>query len=84
LFSLASGGAIFIRDPHHKLEEDQLNGGHFVPMTEADWELIEPYLKENELLFEIPVADLLTVNGKAAPAIEVYRKVAAVKLSVLT
>jgi len=27
LFSLASGGAIYIRDPHHKLVPEQLNGG---------------------------------------------------------
>jgi glutamate synthase domain-containing protein 3 len=29
LFSLASGGAIYIRDPHCKLVEEQLNGGEF-------------------------------------------------------
>jgi hypothetical protein len=28
LFSLASSGAIFIRDPHRKPMADQLNGGH--------------------------------------------------------
>ena len=27
LFSLASGGAIFVRDLHHKVGEDQLNSG---------------------------------------------------------
>ena len=31
LFSLASGGAIYIRDPHHKVVERQLNGGVFSP-----------------------------------------------------
>lgn len=84
LFSLASGGAIYIRDPRQQVDEDQLNGGHFVPMTEADWALIEPYLVENARLFNIPVNRLLTVDGEIRPASQVYRKVSAVKLSVLT
>ena len=29
LFSLASGGAIFVRDPNRALVDQQLNGGHF-------------------------------------------------------
>ena len=44
LFSLASGGAIFVRDPHHKLVQEQLNGGEFAAFDEADWRLILPYL----------------------------------------
>ena len=59
LFSLASGGAAFIRDPHRKLVTQQLNGCLFTPLTEKDWELILPYLKENESLFNIKVDDLL-------------------------
>jgi len=55
LFSLASGGAIYVRDPYHQITEDQLNGGAFVPLTAADWELIHPYLQENERLFGIRV-----------------------------
>jgi len=51
IFSLASGGAIYVRDPHRKLVEEQLNGGQFAKMMEADWKLIEPYLQENEKLF---------------------------------
>ncbi len=83
LFSLASGGAIYIRDPHHKVEENQLNGGHFTPLTDADWALIQPYLAENARLFDIPVERLLMVNGKCTDPNQVYRKVSAVKLSVL-
>lgn len=83
LFSLASGGAIYIRDPHRKVEEDQLNGGHFVPMLDEDWTLIQPYLEENARQFDIPLERLLTVDGKVSPPAVVYRKVAAVKLSVL-
>jgi glutamate synthase domain-containing protein 1/glutamate synthase domain-containing protein 3 len=84
LFSLASGGAIYIRDPQHKVEENQLNGGHFTPLTDPDWALIQPYLEENARLFDIPIEDLLMVDGKLAAPNQVYRKVSAVKLSVLT
>ena len=84
LFSLASGGAIYLRDPHRKVGEDQLNGGRFVPLTSADWELILPYLSENERLFGISVADdLLTVSGVKRHSAEVYRKIEATKLAVL-
>jgi glutamate synthase domain-containing protein 3 len=71
LFSLASGGAIYIRDPQRKVSEDQLNGGEFAPMEERDWALIKPYLEENERQFGISIDDLL--NGKK-PA-DVYRKI---------
>ncbi len=75
LFSLASGGAIYLRDPWGVVTEDQLNGGAFAPLSDADWALIEPYLKENERLFEIRLGDLLTVNGTHRAPEEVYRKV---------
>jgi glutamate synthase domain-containing protein 1 len=84
LFSLASGGAIYVRDPYHLVSEDQLNGGSLVPMTKADWELILPYLEENERLFGIEIESLLTVTGKVRPPVEVYRKVAAVRLEALS
>ena len=75
LFSLASGGAIFIRDPDRCVIEEQLNGGMFLPLTEEDWALILPYLMENEKLFNITIADLLTVNGDKLSPGNVYRKV---------
>jgi glutamate synthase domain-containing protein 1/glutamate synthase domain-containing protein 3 len=84
LFSLASGGAIYIRDPHSRVVERQLNGGNLSTLSEKDWQLIRPYLAENEQLFGIRVRDLLTVDGKMRAPQEVYRKVSAVKLSVLT
>jgi glutamate synthase domain-containing protein 1/glutamate synthase domain-containing protein 3 len=84
LFSLASGGAIYIRDPYHLVTEDQLNGGKFAPLSEADWDLIEPYLRKNEKLFGIRVESLLTIGAEVKPPAEVYRKVAAVQLSALT
>jgi hypothetical protein len=84
LFSLASGGAIFIRDPYQMLVEEQLNGGEFAPLSEADWSLILPYLEENERLFDIRIErDLLTVDGELRKPEEVYRKVQAVKLAIL-
>ena len=76
LFSLASGGAIYVRDPFAQIDEEQLNGGEIAPPEEKDWGLILPYLQENERLFGISIeADLLTVNGKKRDPLEVYRKV---------
>jgi len=85
LFSLASGGAIFVRDPHRKLSIDQLNGGRLVDSTPKDWELILPYLEENEELFGISIeSNLLTVNGKILDPSQVYRKVEPTSLQELT
>jgi glutamate synthase domain-containing protein 3 len=76
LFSLASGGAIFVRDPFHTIDEEQLNGGEVVPIEERDWNLILPYLQENERLFHLSIQeDLLMVDGKAMGPLDVYRKV---------
>jgi len=75
IFSLASGGAIYVRDPHKKLVDEQLNGGEYAEMTDADWNLILPYLHENEKLFGIALEDLLTVNLKKKEPREVYRKI---------
>jgi len=76
LLSLASGGCIFVRDPHHSLVEEQLNGGVYRRLTTADWKLILPFLQENERLFGIQVErDLLTVEGELQPPEHVYRKV---------
>ena len=76
IFSLASGGAIYVRDPHKKLVDEQLNGGEFQKITNADWTLIQPYLEENERLFDIRVDRLLTVGDKIAAPKNVYRKIA--------
>ena len=76
LFSLASGGAIFIRDPYRKVSSDQLNGGRLADLTAKDWELILPLLEKNEELFGISVKqELLTVRGKYLRPREVYRKI---------
>jgi glutamate synthase domain-containing protein 1 len=83
LFSLASGGAIYLRDPHGKVDDDQLNGGQFAPLSDADWHLIEPYLRQNEELFGICVADLLRVDREVQPPHKVYRKVEVKSLDVL-
>ncbi len=75
LFSLASGGAIYLRDPRCVVRESQVNGGRFAPLTEPDWALIRPYLEENERLFGISLAALLTVAGRKCSPHDVYRKV---------
>jgi hypothetical protein len=80
LFSLASGGCIYVRDPHDKLVDEQLNGGEFVELSQADWELIHPYLEENERQFGISVRkDLLTVGDRYTNPADVYRKVVPVR-----
>ncbi len=71
LFSLASGGAIYVRDPQRKVSQDQLNGGEFASIEERDWELIKPYLEENERQFGISIDELL--NGEEPASI--YRKI---------
>jgi glutamate synthase domain-containing protein 3 len=75
LFSLASGGAIYVRDPRGLVGEDQLNGGAFADLSAADWALVEKCLEENERLFGIPVDRLLMVEGTRRPPGEVYRKI---------
>jgi len=52
-------------------------------MADEDWELILPYLEENERLFGIKVEELLTVDGKRMEPSAVYRKVAPVKVAAL-
>jgi glutamate synthase domain-containing protein 3 len=84
LFSLASGGAIFIRDPNRKVSSEQLNGGRLADFTMKDWELILPFLEENERLFGISVKDLLTVQEKRLDPRHVYRKIEPTSLQELT
>jgi hypothetical protein len=84
LFSLASGGAIFVRDPYKLIVPEQLNGGMISPFTEYDWHLILPYLQENERLFGISIDDhLLTVHGRKMKPSDVYRTISAATLGVL-
>jgi glutamate synthase domain-containing protein 3 len=69
LFSLASGGAIYIRDPEKKIHQNQLNGGELSPITHKEWLLIKPYLEENSRQFGISIKKLL--NGESPE--RVYR-----------
>jgi glutamate synthase domain-containing protein 3 len=84
LFSLASGGAIYVRDPHRLVDEGLLNGGILASLTTADWALIRPYLEENERLLGVMVDDLLTVDGRCRQPEEVYVKISAVHLAALS
>jgi glutamate synthase domain-containing protein 1/glutamate synthase domain-containing protein 3 len=83
LFSLASGGAIYLRDPSFKISLDQLNGGELSAIAQPDWELILPYLNENEKLFGVTVERLLRIGEDAVEPSRVYRKVQAVPLKAL-
>jgi glutamate synthase domain-containing protein 1/glutamate synthase domain-containing protein 3 len=76
LLSLASGGAIYVRDPQRTLVEEQLNLGAIRPLGAEDWKLILPFLEENQRLFGIRIKeDLLTVDGVLREPVEVYQKV---------
>jgi len=80
LFSLASGGAIYLRDPNRTLSEDQLNGGQITTLEHSDWKLISPYLQENERLFDIKLEDLLKIHGETTALSSVYRKIDTIPL----
>lgn len=85
LFSLASGGAIYIRDPNDTLRACQLNGGEFSELLDQDWLLIRPYLEENQRLFGIQVErDLLTANGEKREPQEIFKKVVPARLTALS
>jgi FMN-dependent NADH-azoreductase len=60
-----------------------LNGGQLTSVEGADWNLISPYLQENQKLFGIKVEDLLRVEEHAAKSSTVYRKVEAIPLKAL-
>lgn len=83
LFSLASGGAIYLRDPSRKVGLDQLNGGQLATVEDADWDLILPYLQANQKLFGISVEDLTRIEGQVAKPSRIYRKVEAIPLKAL-
>ena len=83
LFSLASGGAIYLRDPSGKVGVDQLNGGQLTTVENADWDVILPYLQENQRLFGVKVEGLLKIEGQVAKPSRVYRKVEAIPLKAL-
>jgi glutamate synthase domain-containing protein 3 len=75
LLSLGSGGAVYVRDPHGALTDDQLNGAEFADLGPGDWALIRPYLQANERVFGIPLERLLAVGGRAERPERVYRKI---------
>lgn len=83
LFSLASGGALYLRDPKGIVVDEQLNGGEFGDMMQEDWNLIKTYLEENEKHFGIPVDQLLYHNGKQHNFREIYRKIQPAHVRVL-
>jgi glutamate synthase domain-containing protein 3 len=84
LFSLASGGAIFIRDPYRKVSSEQLNGGRLSDINASDWALLLPHLRQNEKMFGISVErELLKIRGKPREPSQVYRKIEPISLQEL-
>ena len=78
LFSLASGGACYLNDPYHTVQENQLNGADFTSFRRHDWNLVLPHLRENERLFGISIRhDVLMVDGVLKWPEEVFRKITA-------
>ena len=84
LFSLSSGGAIYVRDPYSRLSSSQLNGGDFTNLTAEDWNILEPLLMENEDHFGITLASLLTVENELMAPENVYRKIIPLKNKALS
>src|SRR3989475_8979710 len=77
-FFPASRGAKFIPDPNRQGSGEQIKRGTITEFTVRDWELILPYLEENETLFGISVKkDLLTVRGKLLDPSQVYLRIEA-------
>ncbi len=83
LFSLASGGAVYVRDPQELITKDQLNGGRFEELSSDDWDILLPYLEENDRLFNIPVERLLMYQGLKLPFDQIYRKIVPASARVL-
>jgi len=78
LFSLASGGACYLNDPYATVVPSQLNGARFEPFRQADWNVLLPYLRDNEATFGISIRnDLLVVDGVLKWPKEVFRKITA-------
>ncbi len=83
LFSLASGGAIYLRDLRGVVDASQLNGGRCAQLQAADWSRLETCLRTNEAAFGIPVDRLLSFDGTRLPPERVYRRVQVQTLAVL-
>ena len=80
LLSLASGGAIYIRDPNSKVEENQLNGGMINGLSKLDLILLDHYLATNEELFGIPA---YLSNPRGLTNDKLYRKIEPAKIKEL-
>jgi len=71
LFSLASGGALFVNDPNENIAQDQLHGGRFSFFSNQDYDLILPFLMENKNLFGVD----LTKDSLTNTITNLYRKI---------
>jgi hypothetical protein len=66
---------------NRNLEAKQL--GAIRVLSEEDWRLILPYLRENELLFGVKVQDLLITSSGLTEPVRVFRKIHATQLKAL-
>ncbi len=85
LFSLASGGAIYIRDPYLLVSEDQLNGGKFDQLKEGDRKLLLEYLEKNHEHFRFYPLTKEQLSTVHSPEPDLpYLKIVPVKLKELS
>ncbi|MHA1214208.1 MAG: hypothetical protein ACTSPG_02865 [Candidatus Hodarchaeales archaeon] len=84
LFSLASGGAIYILDPFMQIDTNQLNGGQISPIHDRDKSILEEYLKKNNKLFGFDLTKTLSTGSVEYNVIDSYRKIEPLKLKVLS
>ena len=69
--------------PTTSISKDQLNGGRFEKLVSDDWDILLPFLKENERLFDIPVERLLQYQGRQLSFDQVYKKISPAATRVL-
>lgn len=53
MFPLASGGTVYVREPRRLPVDEQPNGAEYAELGEDDWELVLPFFRENDKLFDI-------------------------------
>ena len=53
-------------------------------MSQEDWQLILPYLLENQELFGVKIEDLLRIDSEPNAPERMYRKIEAIPLKTLS
>lgn len=84
LFSLASGGAIYIRDPFKRIGINQLNGGQLKPVSSEDRKILEKFLKRNKTYFGFDLNKRVLETPMDFNPLAIYRKIEPIRLEVLS